>query len=125
MGLFKNDVELLLSRLIEENYLNEERFASLFAGGHFRLKKWGRLKISAALQQKRISSYNIRKALNEIDADAYLACLQQLASIKWNSLKTEQWLTRMGKTSNYLLQKGYEPKLVQETIARLRNSNKE
>ena len=37
-GLYKADVELLLSQMIEENYLNEERFAIAFAGGRFRIK---------------------------------------------------------------------------------------
>lgn len=61
-GLRKTDVDLLISRLIEEDYLNEARFAAQFAGGHFRLKKWGRVKITYELKQKRISSINIKSA---------------------------------------------------------------
>src|ERR1700740_2162465 len=67
-GLYKNDVEELLSKLIEENYLNEERFAIQFAGGRFRIKQWGRVKIKYALKQKQVSEYCIKKALKAIDA---------------------------------------------------------
>jgi regulatory protein len=115
-GLRKSDVEELLSRLIEEDYLNEERFAIQFVGGKFRIKKWGRIKISYELKQKRVSSYNIKTGLKEIDEAVYLKTLQQLAATKWKSLKTEQYLNRLTKTTNYLLQKGYEPDLINRTI---------
>jgi regulatory protein len=124
-GLHKTDVEILLSNLIEEDYLNEERYATLFAGGHFRSKKWGRIKINAALQQKRVSAYNIRKGLSVIDETAYRKCLLQLALVKWKSVKSEQWMNRMAKTTNYLLQKGYEANLIQDTIAQIRSKEKE
>src|ERR1700754_721678 len=89
MGLAKKDVEILLSRLIEEDYLNEERFARLFAGGHFRQKKWGKAKIVYALRQKRVSEQNIKRGLKEIVQEDYLASLQKLADTKWKSLKGE------------------------------------
>jgi regulatory protein len=124
-GLHKTDVELLLSNLIEEDYLNEERYATLFAGGHFRSKKWGRIKINAALQQKRVSAYNIRKGLTVIDETAYRKCLLQLALVKWKAVKSEQWMNRLAKTTNYLLQKGYEANLIQDTIAQIRSKEKD
>ena len=60
-GLYKKDVDELLSELISENYLNEERFAIMFAGGKFRIKQWGRIKIKYALKQKQVSEYCIKK----------------------------------------------------------------
>jgi regulatory protein len=125
MGLFKTDVERILSTLIEENYLNEERYAQAFAGGHFRQKKWGRVKIEAALKQKRVSTYNIRKGLKEIDEKAYLQCLQQLTTTKWTLLKGQQYLNRMAKTTSFLLQRGFELPLVQQAIAEIRHSEKD
>ncbi len=112
-GLYKHEVETLLSRLIEENYLNEERFAIAFAGGHFRTKQWGRLKIKYALSQKKISPYNIKKAVASIDESDYEKCLQKLAAAKLAALKSEKNIfTRKVKLQNYLLQKGFEPLLV-------------
>jgi regulatory protein len=124
-GLRKDDVELLLSRLIEENYLNEERFAKLFAGGKFRMKKWGRVKITYELKQKRISQYNILKALEEIDEEQYRSLLQKLVSDKWKKLKNEQHIVRQVKTRQYLLQKGFESNLVNAAIAELRKNTTE
>jgi regulatory protein len=120
MGLSKKDVEILLTRLIEEDYLNEERFAILFAGGHFRQKKWGKAKIVYALRQKKVSEQNIKRGLKEIVEEDYIAALLKLARARWNSLKGEQYLNREAKTSAYLLQKGYERPSVQEIIRKIR-----
>ncbi|MEO7531539.1 MAG: regulatory protein RecX [Sediminibacterium sp.] len=125
MGLVKKDVEILLSRLIEENYLNEERFAILFVGGHFRQKKWGKAKIVYALRQKRVSEQNIKRGLKEIVEHDYLISLEKLASTKWKSLTGEQYLSRQAKTNAYLLQKGYESSLIQQTITKIKAGNKE
>ena len=123
MGLYKKDVEILLSQLIEENYLNEQRYALQFVGGHFRIKKWGKIKIAAALKQQKVSSYNIQKALDEIDQTAYLSCLQRLASVKWNALKKETVLNKKIKTTSYLLQKGYESNLIRTVLEKLQAPN--
>lgn len=120
-GLFQKDVEILLSRLIEEDYLNEERFAVLFAGGHFRQRKWGRTRIVYALRQKKVSEQNIRRALKEIDETEYLATLQKLAQTKWKSLTNEQYMNREAKTTAFLLQKGYERPLIQQAIGTLKS----
>ena len=79
-GLHKNDVEEIISTLITENYLNEERFAIHFAGGKFRMKQWGKIKIKQALKYKQVSDYCIRKALKEIDAHEYEKTFQKLVS---------------------------------------------
>ena len=65
-GLHRNEVELGIATLVSENYLNEQRFAIAYAGGKFRMKGWGRIKIKLALKQKKVSDYCIRKALDEI-----------------------------------------------------------
>ncbi|TDO29288.1 regulatory protein RecX [Sediminibacterium goheungense] len=124
-GIRKTDVDLLISRLIEEDYLNEARFAVQFAGGHFRLKKWGRVKIIYELKQKRISSANIKSALKEINEEDYRAVLQKMAAVKWRSLKNEQHLNRRAKTTQFLLHKGYEPQLIHEAIEQIRRADKE
>ena len=119
LGMTKDEVEEIMSDLIADNFLNEERFAVQFAGGHFRIKGWGRVKIQHALQQKRVSSYNIKIGLKAIDEDAYLKTLQQLATKKWNSLKGERGLSRMAKTYAFLHQRGFEPILYQPIVQKL------
>ena len=119
LGMTKDEVEEIMSDLIAENFLNEERFAIQFAGGHFRIKGWGKIKIQHALQQKRVSSYNIKIGLKAIDGDAYLKTLEQLATKKWNSLKGERGLSRMAKTYAFLQQRGFEPILYQPVVQKL------
>ena len=119
LGMTMDEVEEIMSDLIAENFLNEERFAVQFAGGHFRIKGWGKVKIQHALQQKRVSSYNIKIGLKAIDGDAYLKTLEQLATKKWNSLKGERGLSRMAKTYAFLHQRGFEPILYQPVVQKL------
>lgn len=120
LGLRKAVVEQLISQLIEEDYLNEERYAKLFVGGYFRQKKWGINKIVYALKQKKISEYIIKKGLKEIDQEEYKRTAEKLVRTKWNLLKNEQHLNRQSKTMAYLLQKGYESALIQELIKKIR-----
>jgi regulatory protein len=122
LGMTKPEVEEILADLISENFLNEERFANSFAGGHFRIKSWGRLKINHALYQKKVSAYNIKMALKTIDEADYLAKLENLATKKWKSLKGERGLSRMAKTQAFLHQRGFEPALIQPIIQRLNKS---
>ena len=112
-GLYKNEVELLMSQLIEENYLNEERFAMAFAGGKFRIKQWGKIKIKYELKQRQVSDYSIKKALAAISDDDYEKTLQKLAEEKLVTLKSEKNIfTKKSKLQNYLVGKGYEFNLV-------------
>ena len=122
-GLRKQMVEESLAQLIEEDYLNEERFAIQFAGGKFRMKYWGRVKIKHALKQKQVSDYCINKALKELDAADYEKTLQKLAKQKWSSVKGEgvNGFVKMAKTTDYLLQKGYEPELVRQVVEEIKN----
>ena len=119
-GLRKTEVEPLISQLIEEGYLNEERFAAHFAGGKFRIKKWGRIKIQYELKQKRVSSFSIKKAMKEIDEDENLKVLYHLVEQKWKTLKAEQYLNRMAKTTQFLSQRGFESDLIGKAIAAIR-----
>jgi regulatory protein len=122
-GLYKQQVEELLSQLIEENYLNEERYAIQFAGGKFRMKQWGRVKIKYELKQKRVSEYNIKIGIKEIEEEDYIKTLQKLAEKKWTSVKGEgvNHFVKLSKTTDYLLQKGYEPDLIKQAIAGITN----
>ena len=116
LGIWKKEHDEIIATLIEENYLNEERFAIAFAGGRFRIKKWGRTKIKYELKQKQVSDYCIKKALKKIDEEDYLKVLGKLAKEKYASLKNDQHLIRKKKTIDYLQQKGYEYELIIRSI---------
>jgi regulatory protein len=116
LGVWKKDHDEIISTLIEQNYLNEERFAIAFAGGKFRQKQWGRVKIKYELKKKQVSDYCIKKAMKLIVEDEYLLLLKKLADEKYASLKGEQYLIRKKKTMDYLISKGYEFDLVRNIL---------
>lgn len=116
-GVYGNDAEEIISKLIEENYLNEERFAVHFAGGRFRLKQWGKMKIKYELRQKQVSDYCIKKALQTINADDYENVLQKLAAQKLKALKSEKnTFIKKRKLQDFLLQRGFESDLVRAVL---------
>ena len=116
LGLHRDEVESTISELITENFINEERFARTFAGGKFRLKKWGNVKIKLALKQKKLTDYCIQKGLEEIDKAEYLQVLKQLAEKKISALTGIDPYVAKNKTARYLITKGYEADLVWETV---------
>jgi len=120
LGLWQTQVEELISRLIEENYLNEERFARQYAGGKFRMKHWGKIKITYELKKKGISPYNIKKGLSDIDPEQYDTVFQKLSEEKFDSLSNEKNIfVKKRKLQDYLLQKGYERDLINDVVRAL------
>ena len=119
-GLYQAQVENIIAELVAENLLNEERYARAFAGGKFRIKHWGKVKIMYELKKQQISIYCIKKGLQEINEDDYLATLKKLAiqkkellcSVKNNALKKQ-------KIYLYLQQKGYEPQFIYKTLSEI------
>ena len=120
LGVWRSEHDEIIATLIEEDYLNEERFAIQYAGGKFRMKDWGRKKIYYGLKEKKVSEYCIKKAMKEIDEEQYEKKLLQLAEKKYALLKGEQYLIRQKKTMDYLLQKGYEPELISRAIKQVK-----
>ncbi len=109
LEIYGNELENYISVLIDENYLNEERYACAIARGKFYYKQWGRQKILHALKQQGISTYCINKAMKEINEDDYVKTIQTLAVKKLDTLRLERnKFTKMTKLRNYLAQKGYE-----------------
>jgi regulatory protein len=115
-GLHSNEVENVIAELISKNFLNEERFAKAYAGGKFRIKKWGRVKIRLELKRKKVSEYCIKKGLAEIDEDDYRATLKKLADEKGRMTKEKDQRKKNYKVMSYLLSKGYEQELIWEIM---------
>ena len=119
-GVYSDDADIIISKLIEEDYLNEERFAIHFAGGRFRVKQWGRVKIKYELKQKQVSEYCIKKALKAIDLDDYENLLNKLAEQKLQSLKSEKNIfIKKRKLQDFLLQRGFENDLVRSVVQKI------
>ncbi|MGY6520849.1 MAG: regulatory protein RecX [Mongoliitalea sp.] len=118
-GIRGDEAEELIALMIEEGFLNEERFAQAFVRGKFSLKKWGRIKIRQALKFKQLSDRCIATGMKEIDADEYFKILQLEAEKKWNSLDKLDKFPRKMKVQQFLLGKGFEQDLIQAAIAEL------
>jgi len=116
LGARRNVHDEIVASLIEEGYLNEERFAMAFASGKFRMKQWGRVKIKYELKQRDVSDYSIKKALKQINENEYVEILKKTAEEKYASLKHEQYLIRKKKTIDYLMQRGFERELIREAL---------
>ena len=115
-GLHRKEVEEVIVMLIERGFLNEERFARAYAGGHFRMKQWGRLRIIRGLEQKKVSGPCIQLALTEIEEEDYRATMEKLIRTKSLTLKRASPYERHEKIARYLTGKGYEPELVREML---------
>ncbi len=119
-GLNKNEVAEITAQLVNENYLNEQRFAILFAGGKFRMKKWGKNKIIHELKLKKISEYCIKKAISQIDFNDYEKTFEKLAEQKLKTLKSEKNIfIKKKKLGDFLIRKGYEREEVYNLLSHL------
>ena len=116
MRMIPEAKELILLNLIENNFLNEERFAMSFSRGKFRIKKWGKKRISRELKFKDISEYNIRKGLEEIDQNEYLTTLEEIAIKKRDSVTEKNPYKKSQKITNFLLYRGFENDLVYSIV---------
>lgn len=107
-GTNSTEVDELISILIQENYLNEERYAKAYAGGRFRIKQWGKQKIIQGLKKQYVSDYCIKKGLAEIDETEYQKTLKKIFEKKKVALRADKnKFSRMTKMRAYLVQKGY------------------
>jgi regulatory protein len=118
-GLHSREVEQIISKLIDSGFLKEERFASAFAGGKFRIKKWGKVKIRRALQEKKVSEPLIRKALSEIDERDYAKTLQDVIRQRSKKVPEKNPVRKKYKLATYAISRGFEPELVWEIISNL------
>jgi len=110
------EVENIISRLIENNFLNEERFAKAYVQGKFNQKGWGRIKIKQGLKLKRVPEGLIRKALQTIPDDDYTTTLQNLLAKKAATLTEKHHLKRRYKLQQYALGRGFEPDLIWDAL---------
>ena len=112
-------IDQIIAHLIQENYLNEERFAKSYARGKFNIKKWGRNRITNELKQRNITQYNINLALKEIDDGVYLETLDAMANKRLEAIKETNVQKRKRKLADYLLYRGWESHLVYGKIQEL------
>jgi regulatory protein len=119
LGVYGDDLEEVIAQLIEEKFLNEERYARSFARGKFRIKQWGRSRIVRELKMRDISDYCIRKAMEEIEEAEYTQTLADFLAKKALLLENESGFERNNKLAQYALRRGFEQELVWEAIRKM------
>ncbi|SFB48858.1 regulatory protein RecX [Algoriphagus aquimarinus] len=120
-GITDEPAEQLIAELIEEEFVNEERYARSFARGKFRLKKWGRNRIRMELKMREVSEELIRKGLSEIDPEDYYDTLLTQTEKKWETTTESDAYKKKFKVTQFLMNKGFEMDLIKEAIEDLSN----
>jgi len=115
-GILPVIVENTITTLIENNFLNEERFAKAYVQGKFKQKSWGKIKIKQGLKLKRVSDVLIKKALKSIDEDDYIATLTQVIAKKTRTLVEKDSFKLSYKLRQYALSRGFETDLIMDVL---------
>ncbi len=115
-GLYSTQVDEIISQLITDGFLNEERFAKAYAGGKFRIKKWGRVKIKHELKALGLTKNCIQRGLNEIESADYSKTLKALIKKKASESKESNPFKKRDKIARFVIGKGYEAELVWEYV---------
>ena len=116
MNMIPQAIDLIIVHLIDNKYLNEERFACSFARGKHRIKHWGKIRIVNELKFRNISQYNITTALKEITAEEYNATFHNLAERQWPNIRETNTVKKRKKFCDFLLRKGFESNLIYEKV---------
>ena len=116
LDMYEDAKNHIIIKLLEDDFLNEERFARSYARGKFRIKKYGRVRITRELKSRAISVYNLKAGLSEIDEEEYINTLRDLAQHKLNITKESNVYKKRQKIYQHLAYKGYETELIYEVI---------
>ena len=119
MGMIPEVIDVVVAHLLEHNFLNEERFAKTFVRGKFKIKKWGKRRLTQELKQKDISKYNINLGLGMIGDVEYIDTFNTLAEKKLETIRETNSLKKKKKLADYLLYRGWEPHLVYDKVNEL------
>ena len=111
-----DEISLILKYLIKEGYVDERRYADAFVHDKVRFAKWGRVKISQALWQKRIPADVADAALSRIDEDEYMSALKEVVASRYRQTKGATEYERKMKTMKSVCSRGYEPALVRKVM---------
>jgi regulatory protein len=116
MAIDSNTIDEIVVYLIQNQFLNEERFACSFARGKHRIKFWGKTRIINELKVRNISQTIIAIALKEITTEEYFTTFENVAVRIWENSTEKNVLKKRKKFCDYLLRKGFESQLVYEKV---------
>src|SRR5690554_2575557 len=119
MRMIPEAIDIVVVHLLEQNLINETRFAKTYVRGKFRVKKWGRKRLEIELKKREISTFNIKEAFKEIPDVDYLNTFHELAEKKAATIKESNPFKKKKKLADYLLYRGWESHLVYDKVNEL------
>lgn len=126
LQIYGDDLEEIMSDLVDENFLDEERYARSYARGKFRINKWGRDRIKRELKFRQVSAYCIKKAMTEIEEEVYIDVLYETLEKYYVKLSGKIPIRR-NKTYDHGVRRGFESayilKYLPEIIAKHSNDS--
>lgn len=118
-GLASKDVEKLVTTMILEGFLNEERYAKSFVRGKFRIKRWGKIRIRKELKLRMLNDTCINLGMKEIDEQEYWETLCYLAEKKWAKTRGKNIFIRKEKLKRFLMYKGFEHEKINSVLDKI------
>ena len=115
-GVPHGEQEKIIARLTDEKFIDESRYCRAFVNDKVKFNRWGRIKISAALRDKRLPQELIRDAIEDIDEEQYLQSLGEIIATKQRELKGKEDFATQQKIIRHAASRGYEPSLIIKAI---------
>lgn len=106
----------IMAYLIDERYIDDERYCRAYVKDKIRYGKWGRRKIEQGLFLKHIDRAVVKEVLDEVDDEEYLQVLRPLVKAKWRATKADSDYERSAKVIKYALSKGYTFDIIRQCI---------
>ncbi len=121
LEIYGDNLEELISLLIQDDFLNEERYARSYVRGKYRMNQWGKNKIIINLKSKKVSEYCIQKGLEEVDPNEYKSNLKSILekqSRQYAKKNLNEYQLK-SKLFQFAYGKGYESEIINEIIEKL------
>ena len=115
-GIEESEKHKIIDHLIAEDFINEKRYCTYFVKDKFRFNKWGKIKISYALKQKKLSNSLINSALETIDDGEYEEMLASILKTKLIGLKYEFEYEKQGKLFRFAQSRGFENNVIERAL---------
>ena len=124
-GVSDNDANAVITRLKQERYLDNKRYAHAYCRDKLRFNGWGRIKIAFMLRGKGIEQEFIDAALNEINEEQYIHILNEALKTKAKSLNNKDLQQTRAALLRFASSRGFEPSLISTAIERITSSSDE
>ena len=115
-GINNQQSEMIIAQMVDEDFINEQRFTEAFVRGRFTIKKWGKVRIRQELKMRDVPEHYISKALSLIPDDEYLDTLTYLARRKWTLTKEPNILKKKAKVNRFLMFRGFENDIIKDVV---------